>query len=86
MKQHPPLNFSSPAGCLKKLEWEEIGIKICGQHLNNLKCVDDIALITDKKEYQDTTVANIDLNMNYTKLKIRINTYEDITKEMDWKK
>ncbi|XP_030754980.1 uncharacterized protein LOC115881577 [Sitophilus oryzae] len=69
----------------KNLDWEEKGIKICGQYLNQLRYADDIALISEKKEELvemleelDTAARRIGLNMNYTKTKIIINTDENI--------
>ena len=44
----PKLFNQAVEDIFKRLEWEEKGIKICGQHLNHLIYADDIALITDK--------------------------------------
>lgn len=34
----------------KKLYWEDIGININGEHLNNLKCSDDTVLLSELED------------------------------------
>ena len=49
MKQGDPLSSSlfnaTLEGIFQNLDWEEIGIKVNGEHLNNLKFADDVVLI-----------------------------------------
>ncbi len=43
----------------KKLEWDDMGLKIDGEYLNNLRFVDDIVLLSNSREDLENMISDL---------------------------
>ncbi len=66
----------------KKLEWDDMGLKIDGEYLNNLRFADDIVLLTNSGEDLEKMISDlhrnslkVGLKMNMKKTKIMYNKH-----------
>lgn len=84
----PTLFITCLEDIFRRLNWEEKGIKVYGEYLNNLKFADDLALFANNlktlqemlTELQEQNIKS-GLKMNIDKTKITINNHiQDIRK------
>ncbi len=78
----PKLFTASLEEILKKLEWDDMGLKIYGEYLNNHRFADDIVLLRNTGEELEKMISDLQreslkmgLKMNMKKTKIMYNKH-----------